>query len=100
MSVAGTYDCVTKTPLGTQKGVLTVVPEGPDSFSGTIRGDLGAMDLKNGSIAGNTIAWKMTMTSPMTIELDCKATIEGDTLSGTIKAGFFGSMNLAGTRQA
>ncbi|MCJ1962494.1 hypothetical protein [Novosphingobium mangrovi (ex Hu et al. 2023)] len=97
MSVAGRYECTTKTPMGTQKGVLTIVPEG-DTFTGTIAGDLGAMDLENGTIAGNTIAWKMTMTSPMKIDLDCKASIEGDDLTGTIKAGFFGTMELKGTR--
>ncbi|TYC81625.1 hypothetical protein [Novosphingobium sp. BW1] len=97
MSVAGRYECTTKTPLGTQKGVLTVVPEG-ESFTGTISGDLGAMDLEDGTIAGDTLRWKMTMTSPMKIELDCKATITGDDLDGTIKAGFFGTMDLKGTR--
>lgn len=97
MSVAGRYDCTTKTPMGTMKGLLTVVPEG-DTFTGTITGDLGSMELKDGTIDGDTISWKMTMTSPMKIDLDCKATITGDDLDGKIKAGFFGSMDLKGTR--
>lgn len=99
MALEGRYDCITKTPIGTQKGVLSVVPEG-DRFTGTITGDLGSMPLENGTIAGNTLRWTMTMTSPMKIELDCTATIDGDTLSGKIKAGFFGSMELSGTRVA
>lgn len=99
MSVAGSYDCVTKTPMGMQKGVLTVVPEGGDTFTGQITGDLGTMPLENGTIEGDTIRWKMTMTKPMKIELTCTATIQGDVLSGKIKAGFFGTMDLNGTRQ-
>ncbi|MBH0112520.1 hypothetical protein I5E68_06085 [Novosphingobium sp. YJ-S2-02] len=99
MPVAGTYDCLTKTPMGTQKGVLTVVPEG-DTFTGEISGDLGTMPLENGTVDGDTIRWKMTMTKPMKIDLDCTATITGDDLAGKIKAGFFGTMDLTGTRRA
>ncbi len=99
MGVGGSYDCVTKTPMGTQKGILTVVPEG-DTFTGTMAGDLGAMELRSGTIEGDTLRWKMTMTSPMKIDLDCTATITGDSLTGKIKAGFFGSVELTGTRSA
>ncbi|TCM19448.1 hypothetical protein EDF56_10384 [Novosphingobium sp. PhB165] len=97
MSLGGTYECSTKTPMGHQKGTLTIVPEG-DTFTGQITGDLGTMELKNGTISGNTLSWKMKMTSPMPIDLDCKATVEGQTLTGTIKAGFFGTMALNGTK--
>lgn len=100
MPVAGTYDCVTKTPLGPQKGVLTVVPGEGDSFTGTISGDLGQMDIRNGRISGDTLIWQMKMTMPMPIDLDCSATVAGDALTGTVKAGMFGTMEITGTRQA
>lgn len=99
MSVAGTYDCVTNTPLGRQKGVLTIVPGTDDSFTGNITGDLGSMDITDGRISGQTLTWSMKMTSPMPMGLDCKATVDGDQLTGQIKAGMFGSMELTGTRQ-
>lgn len=100
MSVAGTYDCVTNTPLGRQKGVLTIVPGEGDSFSGNITGDLGSMEVTDGRIAGQALTWSMRMTVPMPMDLDCKATIDGDALTGTVKAGMFGSMELTGTRRA
>lgn len=99
MSLGGTYECSTKTPMGHQKGTLTIVPEG-DTFTGQITGDLGTMELRNGTISGNTLSWKMKMTSPMPIDLDCKATVDGTDLTGTIKAGFFGTMQLNGTKTA
>ncbi|MYL97325.1 hypothetical protein GR702_05995 [Novosphingobium sp. FGD1] len=99
MSVAGTFNCVTNTPLGRQKGVLTIVPGQGDSFTGNITGDLGSMDINDGRIDGQRLTWSMKMTSPMPMNLDCKATVEGDELTGTIKAGMFGSMELTGTRQ-
>lgn len=100
MTLAGTYDCVTKTPLGAQKGALTVAPSGPDSFTGNISGDLGSMDITDGRIEGNTLRWSMKMTVPMPMDLDCAVTINGDALAGTVKAGMFGTMEMTGTRRA
>ena len=40
------------------------------------------------------------MTVPMPMTLDCEATVNGDTLSGTVGAGAFGSFPLSGTRTA
>lgn len=98
MSVAGTWDCVTKTPLGDQKGRLVIVPGEGDSFSGSISGDLGTMAIEGGHIAGNTLSWQMRMSLPMPMDLDCEATVEGDIITGTVKAGMFGTMLLSGTR--
>lgn len=100
MSIAGTYDCVTNTPLGRQKGVLTIVPGDGESFTGNITGDLGSMDIADGRVEGDTLVWSMRMTVPMPMDLDCKASITGDALAGTIKAGMFGKMELTGTRRS
>lgn len=100
MALAGTYDCVTDTPLGAKKGVLTVTPVDDETFTGEIAGDLGTMEIRDGRIAGDTLKWSMTMTFPMKIELDCTATVDGDALNGKIKAGMFGTMAMKGTRRA
>lgn len=100
MSVAGTYDCVTKSPMGDQKGTFTVVPdEDGKTFTGQMQGQLGSMDVKDGTIDGDDLSWKMDMTSPMPMTLDCNATIDGDQLKGTVNAGAFGDMALTGQRQ-
>ena len=96
--VDGSYDCVVKSPLGDQKMTLTVVSAG-DSFSGDVSGAMGGMDV-TGQVAGNRISWKQSMTVPMTMTLDCEATVEGDTLIGTVGAGVFGSFPMSGTRTA
>lgn len=99
MSVAGSYDCITKSPMGDQKSVFTIEVDG-DTFTGKNAGALGSMDVVDGKVNGNTITWKMNMTVPMPMTLDGEATIDGDTLTGTVKAGAFGSMAMTGTRQA
>lgn len=100
MSVAGTYDVTIKSPMGDQKGTLTVNPSG-DTFTGSITsGMMGSMDVSNGKVSGNTITWTMDMKVPMPMTLECDATVDGDAITGSIKAGMFGSMAMAGARAA
>ncbi|WP_174293351.1 hypothetical protein [Sphingomonas bacterium] len=96
--VDGSYNCVVKSPLGDQKTVLTVKSDGA-RFSGTNAGAMGSMDVA-GDVAGTTLSWKMHLTLPMTMTLDCEATIDGDTLTGKVGAGAFGSFPMSGTRTA
>ena len=100
MSVAGTYNTVVKSPMGDQKGTFTVVP-GDDgkTFTGSMAGGMGSMDVKDGTIDGDTLMWKMEMTVPMPMTLDCKANVAGDQMTGTVNAGAFGDMPLTGERQ-
>jgi hypothetical protein len=100
MSVAGTYDIVTKTPMGDQKGKFTVNVAG-DSFTGNVTGDMmGSMDVSEGKVDGNRLTWKMDMKVPMPMTLDCEATVDGDAISGKVIAGAFGAMALEGKRAA
>ena len=96
--VDGSWDCTVKSPLGEQKLTLTVAADG-DSFSGTASGAMGASDV-TGSVDGNTIKWQQQMTVPMPMTLDCTATIDGDSITGQVQAGAFGSFPLTGTRSA
>ena len=100
MSVAGTYDALTKTPMGDQNSVFTVVP-GADgtTFTGSNVGPLGSLEVENGKIDGNTLTWTMQMTVPMPLTLNATATIDGDSLTGTVNAGAFGDMPMTGTRK-
>lgn len=97
--VDGSYDCVTKSPMGDQKSVFTVNSDG-SSFTGVNAGAMGSLDVENGKVDGNKLSWTMNMKVPMPMTLEAEATIDGDTLTGTIKAGAFGSMAMTGTRQA
>lgn len=100
MSVAGTYDCVTKTPMGDQKSTFTVVPgDDGQSFTGQNAGQMGSMEVQDGRIDGDTLTWKMNMTVPMPMTLEGTATVEGDQLTGSVNAGAFGSMPMTGQRQ-
>ena len=98
MSVAGTYECVTKTPMGDQKSDVTIVVDG-DTFSGTNAGAMGSMTMEDGKIDGNKLTWTMNMTVPMPMTLEGEATVDGDAITGTVKAGAFGAFPMSGTRE-
>ncbi len=98
MSIDGSYDCVTKSPMGDQASVVTIVTNG-DTFTGTNEGAMGSMELEDGKVDGNTLTWVMNMTVPMPMKLEGTATIDGDTLTGSINAGAFGEMAMTGTRK-
>lgn len=99
MSIAGTYDIVTKTPMGEQPGRLTVIVSG-NTFTGVSQGPMGTMDVRNGTVDGNRLTWTMDMKVPMAMTLDCEATVDGDAIAGKVTAGAFGSMPLNGIRAA
>ena len=99
MSVAGTYECITKTPMGDQKSDVTIVVSG-DTFTGSNVGAMGSMELENGKVDGNKLTWSMKMTVPMPMTLEGEATVDGDALTGSVKAGAFGTFPMSGTRKA
>ena len=100
MSLSGTYNTTVKSPMGDQSGTFTVVDNGDGTFSGNMAGGMGSMDVEDGKVDGNTLTWKMNMTVPMPMTLDCEATVADGTLTGNVNAGAFGAMPLSGEKTA
>lgn len=100
-NVGGKWDTTVNSPLGEQKAVLTVnvAPDG-QTWTGEQTGAMGALTANNGRIEGNKITWTMDMKVPMPMLLECEATVDGDTMTGGVKAGMFGTSPLKGTRAA
>lgn len=98
MSIDGSYDCITRSPMGDQASVVTIVTNG-DTFTGTNEGAMGSMELENGKINGNELTWEMNMTVPMPMKLEGKATVEDGVLTGSVNAGAFGEMAMTGTKK-
>ncbi len=98
MSVAGTYTVITKTPMGDQSSDMTITVDG-DTFTGTNAGAMGSMTLDNGKVDGDKLTWSMNMTVPMPMTLEGEATVDGDTITGSVKAGAFGTFTMSGTRK-
>lgn len=99
MAVDGTYETVVKSPMGDQKATLTVKSDG-DTWTGTQAGAMGSMDITDGKVDGDKLTWSVAITVPMPMTLTNEATVDGDTITGTVTAGAFGSFPLTGTRTA
>ncbi|MCW1383413.1 hypothetical protein OLX02_11335 [Novosphingobium sp. KCTC 2891] len=99
MSVAGTYECVTKSPMGDQKSTFTVNVAG-DTFTGSNSGPMGTAEVSDGKVDGNSITWTIKLTSPMPMTLEGSATVDGDDFNGQVKAGAFGTFPMVGKRVA
>ncbi|MCW3846260.1 hypothetical protein OF829_03345 [Sphingomonas sp. LB-2] len=96
-NVDGTWDTLVKSPMGDQKATLTIASSG-DSFTGTYSGAMGTTEVKDGKVDGDKLTWKLDITVPMPMTLDGEATVDGDTITGTVTAGAFGAFPLTGTR--
>ena len=99
MAVDGKWEIVINSPLGAQKAQLEFKADGA-GLTGSQQAAQGSGPLENGKIDGNAVSWSAKITSPMPMTLDFAGTVEGDKLSGSVKAGSFGSFPFTGTRVA
>lgn len=95
--IDGSWDTVTKSPMGDQKATLTIQSSG-DTFTGTYAGAMGTTEIKDGKIDGDMLTWSLDITVPMPMTLTGEATVTGDALDGKVTAGAFGSFPMSGTR--
>ena len=70
------------------------------ALTGTQQAAQGSGPLENGKVEGNNVSWSAKISSPMPLTLDFTGTVEGDKLSGSVKAGSFGSFPFTGNRTA
>ena len=97
MAVDGIYNIVINSPMGAQKITLTLKADG-NTLTGSQAGAQGTMDIAEGKVDGNNVSWSANITSPMPMKLETTGTVDGDKISGNVKAGAFGSFPFSGTR--
>jgi hypothetical protein len=95
--IDGDWQCKLDTPLGEQSVLLTLHTEGTE-LSGRANTAFGTQDFSGGTVAGNDLAWHVSVTQPMPLDLDFTATVEGDAINGMVKAGPLGEQPFTGTR--
>ena len=98
-NVDGRWDSVVKSPMGEQKAVLVLKSDG-NSLTGASEGPMGNVEIAGGKIDGNALSWRMDIKTPMAMTLEVNATIDGDTIDGSMKLGPFGNAPFKATRAA
>ncbi len=99
MAVDGKWEIVINSPLGAQKAQLDFASDGA-VLTGTQQASQGSGPVENGKVDGDAVSWSGKITSPMPMTLDFTGTVSGDSMSGSVKAGSFGSFPFTGTRVA
>jgi hypothetical protein len=99
MAVDGKWEITINSPLGAQKAVLDLATDG-SSLTGNQTAQQGSGPLENGKVDGNALTWSARISSPMPMTLEFAGTVDGDKLSGSVKAGSFGSFPFTGSRSA
>jgi len=97
MAVDGTWNLTLDTPMGEQTSTLVARSNGA-KLEGTQSAQGQSTDIFEGGVNGNDVAWKVSITQPMALTLAFAGTVDGDTMSGTVQLGMFGSASFRGTR--
>lgn len=98
MAADGKWQLTINTPLGAQQSVLNISTSGA-SLSGTQSAASGdEKPIEEGKISGDQISWKASISKPMAMTLEFSATVQGDSMTGSVKLGMFGTQSFRGVR--
>src|ERR1700755_2681183 len=97
MPVDGNWKITMSTPMGEREAHLVLQspastltgPQGADGQSGPIF---------DGTVNGDDVAWKISITNPMPLTLAFTGKVAGDTISGDMGIGPMGSFPFKGVR--
>jgi hypothetical protein len=98
MAVDGTWKLIVNTPMGAQESTLNLTSSGGTLTGTQAAPNGGSASIEEGSVNGDQVSWKASIQRPMPMTLTFNGTVEGDTISGTVKLGMFGSAGFTGSR--
>jgi hypothetical protein len=93
----GTWDVTIDTLVGKIEAVFDIT-ESEGTINGIARTDAETSEFVDAVAAGDRLTWTQAVTTPMKLTLKFDVTIEGDTMTGTSKAGIFPASKVTGTR--
>ena len=99
MAADGTWNIAIETPMGTRHSTLVLKSEG-GALKGTQSEGSDSTEIAEGTANGNQLAWKVSINSPMPMDLDFSAEVDGDKISGQAATAMFGSFPFSGERTA
>ncbi|MCC8938723.1 hypothetical protein H8A99_20135 [Bradyrhizobium sp. Arg68] len=97
MAVDGNWNLTMTTPMGERKATLSLKSAG-GSLTGTQGAEGNSTDIFDGTVNGDSVAWKVSITNPMPLTLEFSGQVSGDAISGEMGIGPMGSFPFTGTR--
>jgi len=97
MSADGNWTLTMSTPMGERNATLALTSTG-GTLIGTQAADGNSGEIFDGTVNGNDVGWKISITDPMPLTLSFTGTVDGDTMSGEMGIGPMGSFPFRGSR--
>ncbi len=96
---AGSWDATLVTPIGTMLVVFDIT-ENDGAIGGEAKSDAETVEILDAVADGNRLTWTQHVTTPMRLTLKFDVTVEGDTMTGSYKAGIFPLSTVNATRSS
>ena len=97
MAVDGNWNLTMSTPMGERKASLSIKAAG-GTLTGTQGADSNSTEIFDGTVSGDNVAWKVSITNPMPLTLSFTGAVSGDSMSGEMGIGPMGSFPFTGSR--
>jgi hypothetical protein len=97
MAVDGNWNLTMTTPMGERNATLSLKSSG-GALTGTQGADGNLGEIFEGTVEGDDVAWKISITDPMPLTLAFSGKVSGDSMSGEMGIGPMGSFPFTGTR--
>lgn len=98
MPVEGIWDLSISTPIGKITAAVELLRQ-DGLLSGTAHGAGEEVPLEDLALDGDRLTWKQAVTKPMRLNLAFATAVDGDTLTGTAKAGRLPASPVTGRRR-
>ena len=95
--IDGIWNLTVQSPMGARDTTVQLKASGA-SLTGTSTGPEGSLEIADGKVAGSEITWKISITTPVSTTLQFAGAVDGDSISGKVTAGMFGSFPFSGRR--
>ncbi|QIG93230.1 MULTISPECIES: hypothetical protein [Bradyrhizobium] len=97
MAVDGNWNLTMTTPMGERKATLSLASSG-GTLTGTQGAEGNSTEIFDGSVNGDNVTWKVSITNPMPLTLEFTGKVSGDGIAGEMGIGPMGSFPFTGTR--
>lgn len=97
MTADGNWNLVISTPMGDRQATLSLKTNG-SALNGSQSAEGDSAEIFDGTVNGDAVSWKVSITNPMPLTLEFSGTVSGNDLSGSVVLGAFGTSSFSGTR--
>jgi|ERR1700722_8485857 hypothetical protein len=97
MAVDGNWNINMSTPMGERNATLAAKSAG-STLAGSFGADGNSGEIFDGTVNGDDVAWKISITNPMPLTLSFTGKVSGNSMSGEMGIGPMGSFPFTGTR--